>query len=67
VLVLYYLFDKLWAIDLSLLFFAVLLISAYLFLCKWQFPKAGLRGILLMVGIGLVESLALIISLIVLN
>ncbi len=67
VLVLYYLFDKLWAIDLSLLLFAVLLISAYLFLCKWQFPKAGLRGILLMVGIGLVEFLALIISLIVLN
>ena len=67
VLVFYYLFNKLWAIDLSLLFFAVLLVSAYLFLSKLQFPKAGLRGILLMVGIGLVEFLALIISLIVLN
>ena len=66
-LVFYYLFQKLWAIDLSLLFFAAMLISAYLFLCKWQFPKAGLRGILIMVGIGVAEFLALIVALIVLN
>ena len=47
--------------DMTWLFFVAALITGFLFLSKLQVKKAGLVGILIMIGIGLAESIALII------
>jgi CDP-diacylglycerol--serine O-phosphatidyltransferase len=47
--------------DISFLYFPVTLITGYLFLCKFQIPKLHLRGILVLVGIGLLECVLLLL------
>lgn len=47
--------------DLTWLYFVVMFLVAYLFLAKINIRKPGLRGILIMVGIGFVEAVALVI------
>lgn len=47
--------------DISFLYFPVTLITGYLFLCKFQMPKLHLRGILVLVGIGVVECILLLL------
>ncbi|MBQ3084691.1 MAG: CDP-alcohol phosphatidyltransferase family protein [Clostridia bacterium] len=47
--------------DITWMYFAIALITGFLFLSKLQIKKAGLGGILIMIGIGLAESVALII------
>lgn len=49
--------------DITPLYFAVIAVTGYLFLSKLQVKKPGLKGILLMVGIGVVEFILLIIAL----
>ena len=49
--------------DVTLVYFAVMLILGFLFLSKVKIPKPDLKGILIMVGIGLVEFVALIAKL----
>ena len=41
--------------DLTPLYLAVMLVTAFAFLAKFRIPKPGLRGILIMIGIGLIE------------
>lgn len=49
--------------DITLLYFIVTAITGYLFLSKLQVKKPGLNGILIMVGIGLVECILLALAL----
>ena len=46
--------------DISFLYFPVTLITGFLFLCKFQIPKLHLRGILVLVGIGVVVALLML-------
>ena len=41
--------------DITPIYLAAMLITAFAFLAKFKIPKPGLRGILIMIGIGLVE------------
>lgn len=48
-------------IDISIVYFPVTLITGLLFLSKFQIRKPGLRGILIMIGIGLLECILLLL------
>ncbi len=47
--------------DISIVYFPVTLITGFLFLSKLQIPKPGLRGILIMIGVGLLECVLLLL------
>lgn len=47
--------------DITPIYLAVMLVTAFAFLAKFKIAKPGLRGILIMVGIGLVECIILLI------
>ncbi len=49
--------------DITLVYIAVVVLTSLAFLCRFQIRKPGLRGILIMVGIGLLECIALLIYL----
>ena len=49
--------------DITLVYFGVMLLTAFLFVSKLQVKKPGIRGILIMVGIGFVEFIVLAITL----
>ena len=49
--------------DITLVYFGIMLLVAFLFLSKVQIRKPGLRGILILVGIGFVEFILLGITL----
>ena len=49
--------------DITLVYYGVMLVTAFLFVSRFKVKKPGLRGILIMVGIGLVEFILLGISL----
>lgn len=53
--------------DLTLLYFAAVLFTGFAFLANFQIRKPGLRGILIMVGIGLVEFVLMLIFRLVLK
>lgn len=46
--------------DISILYFPVTLVTGFLFLCKFQIPKLHLRGILILVGIGVAIALLML-------
>ena len=48
-------------VDISILYFPVILITGFLFLAKFSIPKPGLRGVMIMVGIGALEFALLIL------
>lgn len=48
-------------IDISIIYFFVALVVGFLFLSKLQIPKPHLRGVLIMVGIGVLEFALLIV------
>lgn len=48
--------------DITLVYVAVALITGYLFLSKFQLPKPGTRGILIMVGVGVLECVLLLLA-----
>jgi len=48
-------------IDISIVYFPVTLVVGFLFLAKFQIPKPNLRGVLIMVAIGVVEFALLIL------
>ncbi|MCQ2532346.1 MAG: CDP-alcohol phosphatidyltransferase family protein [Saccharofermentans sp.] len=50
--------------DITPVYFVFLLITAIAFVSNIKIPKPGLRGILIMCGIGLVEFIALIVALV---
>ena len=45
--------------DITLVYFGVMTLTAFLFVSKMQVKKPGLRGILIMVGIGVLEFIVL--------
>jgi CDP-diacylglycerol--serine O-phosphatidyltransferase len=47
--------------DISLVYIAVALLTGLAFVSKIQVPKPGIRGILAMIAVGLVEILILVI------
>ena len=49
--------------DITLVYFGVMFLTAFLFVSKIQVKKPGLRGILIMVGIGFVEFIVLAFTL----
>ena len=49
--------------DITLVYFGVMFLTAFLFVSKIQVKKPGIRGILIMVGIGFVEFIVLAITL----
>ena len=49
--------------DITLVYFGVMFLTTFLFVSKFQVKKPGLRGILIMVGIGFVEFIVLAITL----
>ena len=51
------------SLDLSIIYIPVALLTAFLFLSKIKVPKPGLRGILMMIGIGLIECIVLAVCL----
>ncbi len=48
-------------IDITPVYFAVMLFTAFAFLSKIEITKPGLRGILIMVGIGIVEFVLIVL------
>ena len=46
--------------NLSWLYLAALLAVSYLFVCRLEIPKPGIRGVLALMGLGLVEFVALV-------
>lgn len=48
-------------IDISIFYFPIILITGFLFLAKFSIPKPGLRGVMIMVGIGALEFALLIL------
>lgn len=48
-------------IDISIFYFPIILITGFLFLAKFNIPKPGLRGVMIMVGIGALEFALLIL------
>ncbi len=48
--------------DLTLLYFAVMLVMTVLFLAKIKVPKPGTRGMMVMVILGLIEFIFLIVG-----
>ena len=49
--------------DITLVYFGVMIVTAFLFVSKFQVKKPGIRGILIMVGIGFVEFIVLAFTL----
>jgi len=57
IMLIHYVLDR----DITPIYLAVMLVTAFAFLAKFRIPKPGLRGILIMIGIGLVECAVLLI------
>ena len=51
ILLIHYVLER----DITPIYLAAMIIVAFAFLAKFRIPKPGLRGILIMIGIGLVE------------
>ncbi len=49
------------SVDLGLLYFVVTILMSFAFLLKFKIKKPGLRGILIMIGIGVIEGLLLLL------
>jgi len=49
------------SIDISIIYFPVILITGFLFLSKLRIPKPGLKGVLVMVAVGLIECTLLLL------
>ena len=62
ILVINYLLTTFASIDITPVYFAVMALCAIAFVTKFQLKKPGLRGILIMVGIGIVEFVILLLS-----
>ena len=62
ILLLDFIFDKAQLFDITPIYFAVMAICAIAFVTRFQLKKPGLRGILIMVGIGAVEFVLLLLA-----
>lgn len=65
ILLIQYICDKFANVDLTYLYFAVMLLTAIAFVSRFQLKKPGLRAILIMVGIGIVEAVVMTVALLV--
>lgn len=67
VLILQYILEQIFSIDLTYVYFIAMLIIAIGYVSKFKIPKAGMRGVIIMSVLGCVETIALVISFIVFN
>ena len=62
VLLVQFICDKFFNVDITFVYFAVMLITAIAFVTKFQLKKPGIRTIFAMVGIGIVEAAVMIVA-----
>lgn len=62
VLLVRYILERATGTDITPVYFAVMALCAIAFVAKFQLKKPGLRGILIMVGIGIVEFIILLLA-----
>lgn len=55
------LFQYIFSVDITPIYFVVMLITGILFITKFKLPKPGLKGVLILIGIGLIEAIILLI------
>lgn len=67
VLILQYILEQSFNIDLTYIYFIAMLAVAIGFVCKFKVPKPGLRGVIAMSVLGFVETVALIVAFIIFN
>ena len=67
VLILQYIFEQIFTVDLTYIYFIAMLLIAIGYVSKFRVPKPGLRGIIAMSVLGCAETVALIVSFIVFN
>ncbi len=65
ILLIQYICGKFFNIDLTFLYFAVMLVTAVAFVTKFQLKKPGLKAILAMVAVGVVEAVIMIVALLI--
>ena len=51
------------SVDLGLIYFAVIILMSLAFLLKFKIRKLGLKGVLFLIGIGVIEGLLLVLGL----
>lgn len=62
VLLIQFICDKFLNTDITLVYFAIMLITSIAFVSKFQLKKPGLRTILVMVGIGALEAAVMVVA-----
>lgn len=65
ILLIQYIFGKFYDIDLTFLYFAIMLVTAIAFITKFQLKKPGMKAILLMVAVGIVEAAIMVVALLI--
>jgi len=62
VLLIQYICDKFLTVDITLVYFAIMLLTSIAFVSKFQLKKPGLRTIFVMVGIGALEAAIMVVA-----
>ena len=62
VLLIHYVLLQFYSIDITPIYFAVMALAAILFVTKFQLKKPGMKAILVMIGIGIIEAILMIIA-----
>ena len=62
VLIIHYVLLQFYSVDITPIYFAVMALTAILFVTKFQLKKPGMKAILVMIGIGIIEAILMIIA-----
>lgn len=62
VLLIHYVLQQFCNIDITPVYFAVMALAAILFVTKFQLKKPGMKAILVMIGIGIVEAALMVVA-----
>ena len=65
ILLIQYICGKFFSVDVTFLYFAVMLVTSIAFVSKFQLKKPGLKAILGMVAIGAVEAAIMIVAFVI--
>ncbi len=67
VLILQYIFEQIFSVDLTYIYFIAMLAIAIGYVSKFKVPKPGMRGVIVMSVLGCLETAALIVAFVVFN
>lgn len=67
VLILQYIFEQIFSVELTYIYFIAMLLIAIGFVAKIKIPKPGMRGIIAMSVLGFLETVALVVAFVVFN